>query len=591
MASGLMETTIFLGSAVVAVPLFKRAGLGSVLGYLAAGVVIGPFALGLIHEVDEILHFSELGVVFLLFIIGLELQPTRLWAMRKNVFGLGGLQVGLTSVLLIGVGLAFGLGPKAAIVVALALSLSSTAFVLQILAEKHQLATLPGQRSFGILLFQDLIVIPIVALMPLLAANQSGADAIPTWPTIFKVLGVFVGVVLISRTLVRPLFRLVASAGSHEIFTAMALLVVIGSALLMQAIGLSMALGAFLAGVLLADSEYRHALEADINPFKGLLLGLFFISVGMSVNLSLLTDQWLLILGLVAILMTLKACVLFGLARAFGLDSPGARTLAFVLPQGGEFAFVLFGVATGFSVLDQNLADLLILVVTVSMILTPFLVLLNEKIFNRGHGAGRREYDKIESSEPSVIIAGFGRFGQIIARVLSAKHIPFTALDNSSAQVDFVRKFGNKIYYGDPARLDLLRAAGIDHARVLVIAVNNRQAAIKIAKTVLQEFPHVTIFARAYDRLHAYKLLDQGVVHVERETFRSSLEMAGQVLQNLGLTYSAARQAMDTFQEHDEAMLKASYQYHDNMDELQSRAKQAAEELESLFKQDAASDG
>ena len=358
MAGGLQEATVFLGSAVVAVPLFKRLGLGSVLGYLAAGALIGPFGLALIGGVEDILHFSELGVVFLLFIIGLELQPSRLWEMRRVVFGLGGLQVGLTTLLLSLVAVGLGLSLKSAAVAGIALSLSSTAFVLQILAEKNQLADPHGKAGFGILLFQDLVVIPIMALLPLLAeSHSSGAEATSGWLTAVKVLVVFAGVVGVSRFLMRPIFRTIATSGSHEIFTAMALLIVIGTALLMQAIGLSMALGAFLAGVLLADSEYRHTLEADIEPFKGLLLGLFFMAVGMSAGLSLFLSRWPVIVALVAALIAIKWVVLWFLGGRFGLNGKAARALAFVLPQGGEFAFVLFGIATTFSIIDRETGE------------------------------------------------------------------------------------------------------------------------------------------------------------------------------------------------------------------------------------------
>lgn len=587
MANSLVEATVFLGSAVVTVPIFKRLGLGSVLGYLAAGMLIGPYAFGLIDEVEEILHFAELGVVFLLFIIGLELQPSRLWEMRKSVFGLGGLQVGTTALILAGSGIAFGLSFKAATIAGLALSLSSTAFVLQILAEKNQLAAPHGKAGFGILLFQDLIVIPIMAVMPLLA-DEGGGNAVPAWPTIAKVVLVFVVVILMAKYLMRPVFKLVAGVRSHEIFTAMALLIVIGTALVMQAIGLSMALGAFLAGVLLADSEYRHALEADIEPFKGLLLGLFFIAVGMSADLNLLLQKFPLIIALVIGLMTVKGFILFLLGKWFKLSGPSSGALATTLPQGGEFAFVLFGVATGFSVLDKNTADLLILVVTVSMILTPLLVLANEQICKgKPSDDADKPFDDLTGSEGDIIIAGFGRFGQIISRVLTAKKIPFTALEVNPQQVDFVRKFGNKIHYGDACRLDTLRAAGLENAKVLVIAVDKPETSMKIVEAVQTNFPHVRIYARAYDRLHAYRLMDKGIQEIERETFHSSLQMACSVLQGLGYTYSAALQATETFRNHDLKTLRESYQYHGDLNALTDRAKRAAKELEALFNQEA----
>ena len=590
MGSFLSEATIFLGAAVLAVPLFKKIGLGSVLGYLCAGVVIGPWALGFITEVDAILHFAELGVVLLLFLIGLELQPARLWTLRKAVFGVGGLQLACTTLALAAVGVSLGADLQTSLVAGLALSLSSTAFALQILSEKNQLAAPHGQTAFGILLFQDLAVIPVLAILPLLSPQQSqpAAETPPAWLGFVKVLAVFAIVIFVGRHLLRPIFRAVAGSRSQEIFTAMALLVVLGTALLLERIGLSMALGAFLAGVLLADSEYRHALEGDIEPFKGLLLGLFFIAVGMSVNLGLLAETPFQILGLVALLMAVKAGIMFGLGRLTGLDNGSARALAMVLPQGGEFAFVLFGVAMGATVLDEGLAELLILVVSVSMACTPFLVLVNEKLLARWfRPRTTRAYDAIEEHNP-VIIAGYGRFGQIISRVLRAKRIGFTALEASSSQVDFVRKFGSKIYYGDASRLEMLRSAGIEHAQILVIAVDNPKTSLKIAKAVKQHFPHVKIFCRAYDRLHAYKLIEMGITNLQRETYLSSLQMAGDVLQSLGLTFSAAKQAMDTFQQHDEALMYASHQFHDDLETLQTRAKQAAAELEALFDRDAA---
>lgn len=582
----LAEATVFLGSAVIVVPIFKRLGLGSVLGYLAAGIIIGPHLLGLISDVEEILHFAELGVVFLLFIIGLELQPSRLWSMRNKVFGLGGAQVFITAFLLTIAGHQFGLSIKAAIVAGLALSLSSTAFVLQILAEKNQLSTPQGKSGFGILLFQDLVVIPIMAIMPILG-ETTGTSAIPAWGQILKVLAVFTLVILINRFLMRRIFRFVASTHSHELFAAMSLLIVIGTALAMQAIGLSMALGAFLAGVLLAESEYRHALEADIEPFKGLLLGLFFIAVGMSADMQLLTTSLDTILFLVFCLLTIKAVVLYALGRLFKHDHSTSLALASILPQGGEFAFVLFGVATGFSAIEEQVANLLILVVTVSMILTPLLVIAGEKLGKRQQTPKRAYDDAPDISEPRVIIAGFGRVGQIVSRILQAKHIPFTALDANPNQVDFVRNFGNKVFYGDATRLDTLRTAGIDKAKVLVVAWDDIEGSIKIIENVKNHYPDIQIYARAYDRLHAYRILELGVDKVERETFRSALSMADGVLRDLGLTYSAAKEAVETFAQHDEKVMREAFHDRQDLNKLQSRAKLAAKELENLFNQEA----
>ncbi|MDH3640248.1 MAG: monovalent cation:proton antiporter-2 (CPA2) family protein, partial [Gammaproteobacteria bacterium] len=422
--SVLTEAVVFLGAAVVAVPVFKRLGFGAVLGYLTAGIVIGPAGLGIIRDVDNILHFAEFGVVLLLFVIGLELQPSRLWVMRKSVFGLGGAQVLVSAVLLGTAALLLGLDPTAAVVVGFGLSLSSTAFALQMLAEKKQLTTRHGRTSFSILLFQDLAVIPLLALIPLLGGGgePGGVDRALVF-AIIKAVAVIVVVVVGGRYLIRYVFRFIAATETHEVFTALALLTVIGTALLMHWVGLSMALGAFLAGVLLADSEYRHALEADLEPFKGLLLGLFFIAVGMSVNLALIRSEFLQVMGLVVGLLLLKVLVLFGIGRVSGMSARSASSLAAALPQGGEFAFVIFGVAVAAGVLSRDLVGLLIVVVTLSMVLTPFLFSGNALIQSRLAGRPATDYEHPDEQENHVIIAGFGRFGQIVARILRAKRI------------------------------------------------------------------------------------------------------------------------------------------------------------------------
>lgn len=582
------QTAIFLGGAVVAVPLFKRIGLGAVLGYLAAGTLIGPWGLRLITNVDDILHFSELGVVLLLFVIGLELQPSRLWVLRKAVFGLGGAQVAVTGALLALAGVLLGLRLPAAAVAGIGLSLSSTAFVLQILTEKNQMTAQHGRSAFAILLFQDLAVIPLLAALPLIGAPEAGPAEGGGLFAALKVAAALLGVVVGGRYLLRPVFKILAATHAHEIFTAAALLVVIGSSLLMVAVGLSMSLGAFLAGVLLADSEYRHELEADIEPFKGLLMGLFFIAVGMAANVGLILDRPGLVLGLVAGLLALKAAVLFALGRLSRHTSESARNLAFALPQGGEFAFVLFGVATGYGIMEKPLTDLLIVVVTVSMALTPLLFAFNDVVLKRWlRGGEAREFDTINDGEPRVIIAGFGRFGQIIARILRLKKIPFTALEASSAQVDFVRKFGNKIYYGDASRLDLLRAAKADKARILVLAIDDVAASVKTAETVKKHFPNVEIYARARNRFHAHQLMDIGVKILIRETFLSSLDMAGQVLEGLGTPAEDAQRSLEKFRRHDERTLVVQHAVHRDEKALIQTSKQAMQELESLFETDA----
>lgn len=585
--SFLSETAIFLAAAIFAVPLFQRLGFGSVLGYLAAGVIIGPWGLGLISNVDNILHFAELGVVFLLYIIGLELQPSRLWVLRRSVFGLGLAQVLITGSILASIGLLFGLRLESAVVAGLGLSLSSTAFVLQMLAEKKQLPTTHGRAAFSILLFQDLAVIPLLALVPLLGVGDTqGPDDGMLLPAA-KVVAVLTAFVIGGRYLLRHVLRFIAAYGSREIFAATALLVVIGAALLMESVGVSMALGAFLAGVLLAGSEYRHALEADIEPFKGLLLGLFFIAVGMSANIGLVVDEPVRVLGLVAGLLTAKFLVLFVLGRLFGLSGEASRSLAFTLPQGGEFAFILFSAAVTFHILERGFADLLIVVVTLTMAATPLLFGFNESILKRWlRVEKRREFDDIEDTDHQVIIAGFGRFGQIIGRILRVRKIPFTALEASPSQVDFVRKFGAKIYYGDPSRLDMLRAARVDKAKLLVVAVDDIESSMRTVETVQKHFPHLKIYARAHNRHHAHLLMDLGVKAIIRETFLSALALGEDVLRGLGFSDQAANHTVRTFRGHDEETLLKQHAIHHDETMLIQTAKEAAAELEELFETD-----
>ncbi len=587
--SFLQQALIFLAAAVVAVPLFKRLGLGSVLGYLAAGMVIGPWGIRAISDVDNILHFAEFGVVLLLFLIGLELQPARLWELRKSVFGLGGLQVIGSGALLAGAGMALGLSPATAIIAGMGLSLSSTAFALQLLAEKNELTTDYGRASFGILLFQDLAVIPLLALLPMLGVSEAPSTE-PTWLSALKATGVLIGVVLAGRYVLRPVFKVVAATHSQELFTATALLLVIGTAALVSLVGLSMALGAFLAGVLLADSEFRHELEADIEPFKGLLLGLFFIAVGMSVNIGLVKESPLLILGLVLGLVALKMGVLFAIGRtAFGSTEQGL-SMAIVISQGGEFAFVLFRLAVGFQVMDAALADLLVVVVSLSMVTTPLLFASYARWLRpRLQKKVQREFDVSPEHDNPIIIAGMGRVGQVVARLLRAKRIGFTALDVNAENIDFLKKFGNnKIHYGDASRLDLLRAARADKAKIFVLAIDDVEASVRTAETVTQHFPHLTIFARARNRQHAYSLLNLGIKNVMRETWVSSLEMGEGILQELGLTFSEARKTLERFRQHDEELLLATSPHHKDEKKLSEMAAKARAELESLFVQDAA---
>jgi len=581
----LVETSIFLAAAVIAVPIFKRLGLGSVLGYLAAGSLIGPWCLGLISDVEDILHFSEIGVVLLLFIIGLELKPARLWRLRKSVFGLGLAQVLFTAMVLSPIAWMTGMSLETCIIVGLGLSLSSTAFAIQMLAEKNQLTKPHGRASFAVLLFQDLAVAPLLALVTLLAPGSTAeSSGHPLW-TFLQVVGCFVLMIFIGRFVLRPLFRYISESRLREIFTACALLVVLSTGLLMHAIGLSMALGAFLAGVLLADSEYRHELEADIEPFKGLLLGLFFLAVGMSVNYGLILTEPGKVALYVFLLLAIKMSVLFGLGKAAKLSTASAMTLAVALSQGGEFAFVLFGAAEIGGVLPTETAELLIVVVTISMALTPFLFLLKEK-FHRKTPQDVPDYDKSEKDVVPVIIAGFGRFGQITARILRAKRIPFTALESSSAQVDFVAKFGTKIHYGDVSRVELLHAAKAESAAIFILAIDDVEKSVQTAKTVKKHFPKLKIYARARNRKHAYRLIQIGVEEVIRETYYSGLEMTKRVLIGLGLTYSNADDTVVRFKNHDEQLLLSQAKDFENEAKLISTAKQAAIDLEKLFEKD-----
>jgi monovalent cation:proton antiporter-2 (CPA2) family protein len=590
--SFLTEAAIFLAAAVVAVPLAKRLGLGAVLGYLIAGIVIGPWGLGAVGDVDNIHGFAELGVIFLLFIIGLELQPSRLWVLRKWVFGFGSLQVAATTLGLAALGTVLGLTASAALVTGFGLSLSSTAFVLQMLAERGQLAARHGRTAFAVLLFQDLAVIPVLALLPLFAPGAQAQVGADLWLRALGVVAVLVTVVVVGRYLLRPFFRFVAATGNQEVFTAAGLLVIIGTALLMQAIGLSMSLGAFLAGVLLADSEFRHELEARIEPFEGVLLGLFFISVGMAVDLGLLRDRPLELLGLAAGLMAVKAAILWGLARFAGHQGTSARSLAISLSQGGEFAFVLFTVAVGEELMPRSLADRLVVVVTLSMALTPLLVAFDERVLARwARTAPAPAFDTLEDTgQPRVIIAGFGRFGQIVGRILRLRHIRFTALEANPTQVDFVRRYGNRIYYGDASKLDLLRAAKADRAAVFVLAIDDVETSIRTAEMVKRNFPNLAIYARARNRFHAHKLMDIGVTLLIRETYLSSLELARSVLTGLGEGEEEARAAIEIFHAHDEATLKAQHAVYRDEDKLVQTSQEAARELEGLFEADARRD-
>lgn len=583
----LSEAAIFLAAAVIAVPVSKRLGLGSVLGYLMAGLIIGPWGLGFITNVMDILKFAEFGVVLLLFIIGLELQPSRLWTMRKQVFGLGTAQVAGSGLALTTAGLFLGLPPTIAAIAGVTLALSSTAFALQILSEKNQLTTRHGRSGFALLLFQDIAVIPLIAIVPLLGAATADIEAAEVAVRVVTIVAVLAAFLIGGRFFLRYAFRLIAMTGLPEVFTAAALLIVVGAAVLMESVGISMALGAFMAGVLLADSEYRHELEANIDPFKGLLLGLFFIAVGMSVNIGLLLERPLVVLGLVAGLFAINGLILSALSRLSGLTAIGGLWIAATLSQGGEFGFVIFSLAFDAGIMSREIADLLILVVSLSMAATPLLVLSVEAYQKRVESAGDERPADVPNEENQVIIAGLGRFGQIVARILLAKGIGVTALDANAGQVEMLRRFGRTVYYGDASRLDVLRAAGADTADIFVLALEDVDRSVATAELVKKHFPHLKIFARARDRTHAYRLMDVGVDALERETFHSSLEISHQVLKGLGLSDFQAGKIVERFREHDMQRLyehHASYKDEGTMIEL---AKQSVAELETLLAQDA----
>jgi len=578
------QIAIFLAATVVAVPLFRRFKLSAVLGYLAAGVVIGPWGLGLFTDVAGTLHFAEFGVVLLLFVIGLELQPSRLWVMRHAVFGAGAAQVVVTTAVLAVAARLSGQPWPVSVVIAFALSLSSTALVLQVLAERGELTARHGRVTFAILLFQDLAVIPVLVLLPLAA----GAAAIePDWWSVAVPVVAIAAVVGAGRYLLRPLLRIVAATRVQEAFTAAALLVVVATALLFDSVGLSMALGAFIAGVLLADSEYRHELEADIEPFKGLLLGLFFIAVGMSANLGLLYASPLEVLALTVGYLALKALAIFVTARLARQDRATSWRLAVTLASGGEFAFVLLGVAVGERVMPQHTADLLVIVVTLSMVLAPLAMAAADALARRlAPPRSPPAYDTIDPEEPRVLIAGFGRFGQIVARVLRARRIRFTALEISQAQVDFVRRFGNRLYYGDASRLDMLRSAGAEQARLLVIAVDDVEASVRIAELATRHFPQLRVLARARNRQHVFRLMEAGVTEIWRETLGSSLEVAEATLVALGTPRETAARQVQRFREHDEETLRVQADVKDDETRLIATAQASARQLEQLFEAD-----
>lgn len=586
---GLAQIAIMLAALVVAATLARALGMAAVLGYLAAGILLGPFGLGKgfsAHDAKEILHVADFGVVLLLFLIGLELRPKRLWAMRQAIFGLGAAQVFLTAAALAALAVAIGFNWKSALFAGAALALSSTAFALQVMEENGELATRHGRLGFAVLLFQDLAAIPLIALAPFFAVTAANATGDINVADFAKGLATIAAVVVIGHFALDYLLRLVALSKVKEAMTAAALLTVVAVSLVMQQAGLPASLGSFIAGALLAESTYRHQLEADIAPFEGLLLGMFFTAIGMSLNLGLLLSQPAVIALLTLVLMAVKALILFALGRWHGLESGPSRRLALALAQGGEFAFVLLAAGQAGGVLGKPSAELLAVIITLSMALTPLLLGIERLVFRRA-SAPARAYDALPENDGHVVIAGFGRFGQIMARILRAKGVPFTALDISAEQVELVRKFGSKAFYGDASRPDILEAAQIDKARAFVIAVDDIDAAMRAAELVKTRYPHVPIYARARNRVHAHRLLDLGVTAFQREVFLSSLELTRQVLHGLGFSERVAGKAIDTFRTHDERRLVEDYKLSSDIEKMQERARSDLVRLEKLFQEDA----
>lgn len=589
----LQQAFVFLAAAVIAVPLAKRLGLGSVLGYLAAGAVIGPFALGLIgQDIESVMHFAEFGVVMMLFLVGLELEPSLLWRMRMPIIGLGGLQVVLTAAALGGIALTMTYAWQHALVIGMILALSSTAIVLQTLNEKGLLKKESGQSAFAVLLFQDIAVIPMLAILPLLAVTEVGTFSdkhnMPGWQSTLMVLAVVAAIVVVGRLLGRPVFRIIAATRLREIFTATALLLVVGIALLMEHIGLSPALGTFVAGVVLANSEYRHELEAEIEPFKGLLLALFFISVGASIDFELLQAEPLIILGLVGILVSVKMVILFILGLVFKMTSRSNAIFTFSLAQGGEFAFVLFSYASSQDVLPATIIDPLTLVVALSMALTPLLFLLNEKVVlpRLDRTVKERPNDAIENSHGKAVLVGFGRFGQIVGRLLRMNGFHITVLEHDAQQVDLVRSFGHEVFYGDASRLDLLVSAGIEDATLLVLAIDDHERMLKTIKQVRNHIPGIKILARAAGRREAAELIQAGADYVERETFDSALSLGRTALHALGFRAYQANRAAKLFKHHDEKSLYALSEVLEDDRKYLTMAKQHAADLEKVLQSD-----
>jgi glutathione-regulated potassium-efflux system ancillary protein KefC len=587
----LINSFIYLSAAVVAVPLAKKLGLGSIIGYLAAGIGIGPWGLGLVTNVQDILHFAEFGVVLMLFLVGLELEPKRLWNLRRPIFGWGSAQVLSCAVMITGVAMAFGVGWQTALVAGLGLALSSTAIALQAMGERNLMPTSSGQAGFSILLFQDVAAIPILALLPLLGAVSESNEVLDQSNRALeaiKIIAVIGGIIVGGRLLLRPLLRWIANSGTPEIFTAASLLLVVSIAALMQLVGLSMALGAFLAGVLLAESEYRRELETDIEPFKGLLLGLFFIAVGMSIDFGVLLKSPGLIAAILFGFLGLKLVVIYGLAKLMKLPFEERPVFVVLLAQGGEFAFVVFQAASGANIFSNETSSLLIGAVALSMLISPLLLIVVDKfVLPRYARHNIRQMEEIsEPQDASIIIAGFGRYGQIVGRMLLAQGLKATVLDHDAEMIETVRSFGYRVFYGDATRLDLLRTAGAGTARILVLSVDDVEQSLKIVDLVQAHFPQLQIVARAKDVTHWNALRDRGVMHVERELFESSLRSGRTVLELLGQAPHQARQAAMQFRRHNLALFEQMYPHRKDRSKLIAVATQGRLQLEEQMAQE-----
>lgn len=592
----LLSSLVYLAATVISAPLAKKLGLGSVLGFLVAGAVIGPAALSLVGgEGETVKHFAEFGVVMMLFLVGLELEPSKLWALRKHIFGLGFLQVAGTALVLTVAAYFVASSWREAVVIGLILAMSSTAIVLQSMQERGFLKTPVGQSIFSVLLFQDISVIPILAVLPLLALavpsaveGHSVISSLPVWLQTICVLVVVAAISLGGRYLTRPLFRFVAGTGQREIFVALALLLVMGITLMMGLVGLSAALGTFLAGVVLADSEYRHELEMDLQPFKGLLLAIFFIAVGAGIDFKLMASApFLLVTGLVAFLV-LKFATQLGLARFFKMNWGDATRFSFSLTQGSEFGFVLVGIGLGLGILSANTAGMLTAIIVLSMAASPLLMILDDKIIQPRLGVAdvQREADVIEHQGVDVIIAGHGRFGMTIARVLTAQKKRIVVLEHDASQVEVLRKFGMKAFYGDALRLDLLEAAGAREAKVLIITIDEREKANELVRIAQLHFPNLKLFVRAYDRTHASELLRFGVEQVYREVFGSSMDLVQDALVELGRSTHEASRIVQLFRKHDEKFMRKSAELNGDQIALVDLARQSRAEIAKVFSAD-----